>query len=38
MKYAIEMGSDAMLYISSFMQIHSNVDRRDSQIDSMVIS
>jgi hypothetical protein len=29
MKYAVEMGSDAMIYISSFIKILSKVDRSD---------
>jgi hypothetical protein len=40
MKYAVEMGSGAMIYIPSFIYWlrHSKVDGGDTQTDSMVIS
>jgi hypothetical protein len=41
MKYAIEVGSGAVLYIPSFMKIGSGIQKLiagDSHTDSMVIS
>jgi hypothetical protein len=37
MKYAVEMGSDAMIYISSFMNIASGFQKRDRQHGDIIV-